>query len=287
VFGGAGFVNFEDIVSSGISDKSPDEFDGKMCLVIDEVKSFSRKLFEIEDTLTVRPMRSHSIKIPINSRILLSADGGVFNNDYMDSQIINRVAVVDLRSEESVDLGNLPIVQKYGKYSIGLVMSHWLYTELKSRLEVYHKLDHIGRANLADEVINRIFKKYKQKKADLFDTIEKSLGEILQNPRRALDDRTYSMLMDAIVIANNSKLNGWIVRRPKDVIEKILINYDKSMKEVLVDKTIKQMTIKINGFREGRFKIDGDLIRGLYIPRIENAEEIVARLAKEGNISYF
>ena len=71
-------------------------------------------------------MRNHSVKIPINSRILLSADGGTFNNEYMDKQIINRVAVIDLRGQKTSDLGDLEISKEYGHYLIATVMRFFI-----------------------------------------------------------------------------------------------------------------------------------------------------------------
>ncbi len=266
-FGGAGFMKFDDLAGSGISDKSPDEIEGKMCLVIDEVTSFHRKLFEIENYLTVRPMRNHSINIPINSRILLSADGGTFNNEYMDKQIINRVAVIDLRGKDTKDLGDIPIVSKYGRYTIQLVMTHYLYMQIKKRLDAYNSMSHIERANKADKTIADIFEEHKQDKKDFFEIVEQSLYEILTEPKSALDDRTYDVLIGALVSCETNSLDGWIIKRPKDVIERILINYDKSLEYEMKYKTIKQLEAKIKGFKEGSFKIEGKTVRGLYIPR--------------------
>lgn len=265
-FGGAGFIEFKDLIGSGISDKSPDVYEGKMCLVVDEVTSFHRKLFELEDYLMVRPMRNHSIKIPINSRILLSADGGTFNNEYMDKQITNRVAVIDLRGHDTFELGDLPITKKYGRYKIQLVMTHYLYNQMNQRLLEYDKLNHIDKANKADETIQGIFKKFKQNKSDFFEIIEQSLYEILENPNSALDSKTYDILSSALIKAQTRTLNGWIVKRYQDVIPKILSNYDRSLEYELQYKTVKQIESKIHGLKIGSFKVDGKTVRGLYIP---------------------
>jgi len=285
-FGGAGFMKFDDLIGSGISDKSPDEIEGKMCLVIDEVTSFHRKLFEIEDNLMVRPMRNHSIRIPINSRILLSADGGTFNNEYMDKQIINRVAVIDLRGKDTQDLGDIPIVKTYGRYTIQLVMTHYLFSEIKNRLDEYNSLSHIDRADKADKTISDIFEEHKQTKKDFFEIVEQSLYEILDNPKETLDDRAYEVLMGALVVAKTNKLNGWIIKRPKDVIERILVNYDKSLEYEMKYKTIKQLETKIKGFQEGAFWIN-KTVRGLYVPiktEPKTHKEVIKDLEASGNL---
>jgi hypothetical protein len=242
-----------------------------MCLVVDEVTSFHRKLFEVEDYLMIRPMRNHAIKIPINSRILLSADGGTFNNEYMDKQIVNRVAVIDLRGEQTGDLGSLPVTKKYGRKKIQLVMTHYLYTQILNRLKEYDRLNHIDKADKADNIIQSIFDIYKQQKEDFFEIVQNSLYEILANPKDALDSYTYNILLDAMV----TRQDGWIIKRPETVIPKILINYDESLEYELGYKKVKQIEAKIDGFITKPFKIDDPeggmgatkTIRGLFIPK--------------------
>jgi len=266
-FGGSAFIDFKDLVGGGISDKSPDEFEGKLCLVIDEVTNFHRNLFKIEDYLTVRPMRQHSVQIPINSRILLSADGGTFNNEYMDKQIINRVAVIDFRGKSSKDLGDLSVSKKYGKYKVQTTMTHYLYMELRSRLEHYESLNNIDKANYADEKISNIFEKFKQKKSDFFEMVERSIYEILDNPLDCLDENFKKVYLSGVVSIDTNKFSGWIVKRPQDVLMKLLSHYDKTLEYELQYKTITQIETKIDGFKLGAFKIDGKSVRGLYIPR--------------------
>ena len=266
-FGGSSFVNFDDLSAKGINNKSPEEFLNKMCLVIDEVLSFSRSMFKIEDTLEVRPMRNHSVTVPINSRYLLSADGGTFNNEYQELQTTNRVAVIDLRTGSSLDLGDLPITQKYGQYKIKLVMTHYLYTEMKKRLEEYERMNHLDRVNHADNTIKSIFKKFKMNKLDFFQIIERSVYEILDNPKEALDNFSYSKLKDALVEVKNSKYDGWIIKRPHDTFYMMLLSYNSELKYELEFKKLNQIESAIEGFKQVNPTINGQKHRGLYIPR--------------------
>ncbi|NOQ32522.1 MAG: hypothetical protein GQ570_15560 [Helicobacteraceae bacterium] len=284
-FGGSAFINFDDLSKSGISDKSPEEFEGKMCLVIDEVRHFKRDLFEIEDYLTVRPMRNHSVKIPINSRILLSADGGTFNNEYMDKQIINRVAVIDLREKKTSDLGDLDISKEYGHYLIATVMRHYLYTQIIQRIDEYERLTNINRANKADKTIKDIFKRFKQDKKDFFQIVEHSLYEILEDVSNTLDTRTYQQVEEAITKVDNRNHKGWIILRPQDALNKMLINYDKSLEYEIAYKSISQIANSIDGFVLGAFTVDGKTKRGLYIPApVRKIETIYETIDKDGNL---
>ncbi len=265
-FGGSAFINFDDLSKSGISDKSPEEFEGKLCLVIDEVRNFKRDLFEIEDYLTVRPMRNHSVKIPINSRILLSADGGTFNNEYMDKQIINRVALIDLREKETSDLGEIKVSLEYGHFLVATVMRHYLYTQIVKRMNEYERLTNVNRANKADKTIKDIFIKFKQNKKDFFQIVKDSIYEILEDMSGALDSRTYQVAEEAVMQIDNRNHKGWLILRPQDTLNKILINYDKSLEYEIAYKSISQIASSINGFILGAFTIDGKTKRGLYIP---------------------
>ena len=266
-FGGSSFVNFDDLSTKGINNKSPRDFLNKMCLVIDEVLSFSRSMFKIEDTLEVRPMRNHSVRVPINSRYLLSADGGTFNNEYQELQTTNRVAVIDLRNDSSLDLGDLQVTKKHGRQKIKLVMTHYLYTEMKKRLIEYEKMNHIDRANKADNIIESIFNKFRMDKLDFFQIIERSVYEILENPKEALDNFSYSKLNDALVKVKNSKYDGWIIKRPHDTFYMMLLNYNSELKYELEFKKLNQIESNIKGFKQVNPTINGKKQRGLYIPR--------------------
>ena len=270
-FGGSAFIEFEDLTSSGISDKDPSEFEGKLCLVIDEVLNFHRKLFKIEDYLMVRPMRNHAIKVGINSRILLSADGGSFNNEYMDKQITNRVAQIDLRSPLSRELGELEITKKYQAYTIQKVMTHYLFEEITKRIDEYKSLSELDRVNKADKTIQEIFKKHKQVKKDFFEMTRDSLIEILRNPESALDEKHFNILAEALVNTGSEpfirgKYTGVVVKRPKTIIPLILANYDKSLEYELKFKELSQIVENFEGAEQGSFSFNKQTSRGLFIP---------------------
>lgn len=262
-FGGTAFVKFEDLIGGGISDKSPSEFEGKLCLAIDEVMSFHRKLFEIEDNLMIRPMRNHAVRVKIGSRILLSADGGTFNNDYSDKQIQNRVAVIDLRQKSKENLEDIKSLEKFGKYTINRVMTHYLYNCIIQKIAFYESHTLSKRANIADNVITSIFDKYKQNKKDFFEKVEESLYYILEDFQKALDEYHYQLLKNAFVKTKK----GYIIKRASEVLFKVLINFDKDLEYELKFKTISQIADRIDGFKLGSHRNDdGKTIRGLLIP---------------------
>ena len=54
-------------------------------------------IYQFNSLTSNTPFIFDDIELPINSRILLSADGGKFNDEYMDKQITNRVSCIDFR----------------------------------------------------------------------------------------------------------------------------------------------------------------------------------------------
>lgn len=279
-------VDFKDLIGSGITDISTDRVESKLCLVIDEVLSFHRALFKIEDYLPMRPMRQHTVNVNINSRYLLSADGGTFNNDYMDKQIMNRVCVLDMRKENTTSLGDLPVTKKYGKYKISIVMKHYIYKQVSKRIKEYEALSKFDRANKADETMSAIFEKFRQKKQDFFEIVSMYLYEILENPNETLDSREADILRDALVVDENRK--GWVIKRPTKVVPQILENYASNLSYELEFKELSQIVDNLKGASLGSFAVREILFdgskknvthRGMFIPfpkeKIEEVKVVI------------
>ena len=264
-FGGSSFVDYKDLDNNGISDKDPKEFLGKLCLVIDEVLKFNRPMFKIEEHLMVRPMRNHSVKVPIGSRILLSADGGIFNSTFLEDQIKNRVAKIDLRSPNSQELGDIEVA-KYGNYVIEKTMEYYIFLELTKRISEYEKLNEIDRANKAEKTIKDIFSKYKFQTINFFEKVEEIIYDIFEN-RDILDDFHRELLDSATIRVDNRNYQGYLIQRPSNVVPRILISYDNSLEYELKYKEIQQIASKIKSFSmpENGLKIDGKKYRGLFI----------------------
>lgn len=283
-FGGSSFVDFKDLGNSGISDKDPKEYLGKMCLVVDEVLKFTRSLFAIEEYLTVRPMRNHSIKIPVGSKIMLSADGGVFNATFLEDQIKNRVAKIDLRNFKTEELGNLEISKKYGEYAISKSMEYWLYTELESRISEYEALSEMDRANKAEYIIKAIFKEYKFTAPNFFEKVEEIIYEILEN-RDMIDSFHQDILEKAIVRVDNRNHKGYIIQRPTNVVPNIITNFDNTLSFELQYKEISQIADKVPNFDIVALTVNGKRYRGLFVAdKKKEIETVYETIDKDNNV---
>jgi len=265
-FGGSSFVKFKDIIGAGISDEDPKKFFGKLCLVIDEVLSFQRKLYEVEDFLSIRPMRNHTVRIPVGAKILLSADGGTFNATYQDDQTKNRVSVIDLRGVNSKELGDLDITKKFGEYTIAKTMEHWLSVQLLGKIAEYEKLSLAEKSNKAENLIKYIISKYKIKSKNFFERIEEVIYEILDN-EDTLDSFHQSILDGALVRVDNRDKKGYIIKRPDTVIPQIVSHYDKTLKYELDYKEISQIVDKIEAFSRpvNGISVNGKKHKGVFI----------------------
>ena len=273
-FGGSAFVDYKDMIQSGPSDIAVEKIMDKLCLVVDEVLTFKRELYKIEDYLVIRPMREHSVEVPIGSRILLSADGGSFNANHAEEQEVNRVALIDLRNTESRELGEIEISKRYGKFLIEKVMEHYLYVQLQNRIEKYESMSNIERANHADQTIKTINMKFRRQKKNFFEAVEESIYEILNSKKSALDSKNSEILFESLVRIETSTKKGYIIQRASSVLKKILSNYDDTLAYELQFKSINQIASRISGFEEGRHKVSTNLlVRGLYVPDREKEVE--------------
>ena len=264
-YGGTVFTDMEDLTrKNNINNLSPSDYEGKLFLTIDEVLYFDRGLYKIEDYLAVRPMHGTIQHVPINARFLLSADGGIFNDDFIETQTKNRVSIIDFRKYDTKELGDLPITKKYGKATIQQVMTHYLYTEQKKRLDEYEPLSFLERANKADKIIETVFKENKSTKKDFFEAVEEYIYEIFNNPKGALDSRTYDIFRDSVIKIST----GWVLKRPASTLKEILLSYDKNLKREFEHKKVSQIIDSIEGFKKFHERLAGDKnkTRGLYIP---------------------
>ena len=285
-FGGSSFVKYADIMGNGISDKDPKEFFGKLCLVVDEVLSFARKLYEVEEFLSIRPMRNHTVKIPVGSKILLSADGGTFNATYQDDQTKNRVSVIDLRGTNTKELGKLEVTRKFGEYTIAKTMEHWLSVQLLGKIEEYEKLSLSEKSNKAENLIKYITTKYKIKSKNFFERIEEVIYEILDSDE-SLDNFHQSILSGALIRVDNRDKKGYLIRRPTTVIPQIVAHYDKTLKYELDFKDISQIVNKIETFSQPKngITVDGTKHKGVFIAdKPKEIELVYETIDKDNNV---
>jgi len=278
-WGGTVFVNYSDMKTGGISNKSPDEFDGKLCFVIDEVMKFPRAMFDIEGEILIRPMRNHSIRVPVNSKILLSADGGTFNLEYVDKQISNRVCIMDFRGGSERVLGELAVVSEYGEYKIKRAMTNYLYMRVVKRQKEYLDLNIEDRRRMADNNIKWIFNKFKQKKMDFFDIVKRDIYEIIDNPQQ-LDDRHRDVWNVGTLYYSVRHKQGIIIVRPSEVLPRVLKHYNTNIAYELEYKTVEQIAKAIKGFEMGVFKVGGKTVRGLFVPY--RAEIVIEEMGVTG-----
>jgi len=288
-FSGAVFLKPKDVIQDGISDLSVESLTDKIAFVFDEQKTFPRDLFTIENSINIRPMMRHTIQVPIFGRYFLTAEGGVFDNEYLESQIRNRVGVKDLRNGDTTPFGKIAAARKHGETKIELVMTHWLYTQIKGRMDSYDKLNHLERLDKSQTSLKRIFEENKVKKDSWFDFAKKSLQSILANPKESLDSRTYQEFMDAYTVTEK----GIYIARPATIVPMILISHDASMAYELKHKTVKEIAIK-SGWKLGSHyygEVGGKKSsqNSLFIPnadeesRREKAKEVLDEMTVGGN----
>jgi len=262
-FGEATFLNLDDFKKGGINDKSPDEYEDKLALVLDEANSFPRRLFDISDYMYIRPMRAKSVKVNVNAIVLLAYDGGSLNNTYVDKQVANRLTMIDLRKFDTKDLGDVMV--GFTEAEVEHTIIEYLYHEVKRRVEEYKKMDNdLRRAEKAERVIKTSFEGKEgvtdlKSKKDFFETVREALEHIIESPKEALSYEIYNN-----VWLGNIKVTkkGVILLRQNTNLEKLLLDYDKSLKTELEHKDTIQI-LEYLGLEVKQHKIDGKNFRGV------------------------
>jgi len=283
-FGEATFLNMEDFKKGGINDKSPDLYENKTALVLDEALSFPRKLYDISDYMYIRPMREKARKVPINAIVLLSRDGGSFNASHVDKQTANRITLIDFRGLDTKDL--LEVMTGYTKAVVKNVLVEYLYEEIKRRIESYEALSsNLERAEKAEEIISKVFKtkdsinKDMKNTKDFFDAVKEALEDIIENPRETLSSQAYNEVWRDSVVETE---NGIIIKRPATTIKKLVVDYDETLTNEMKYKDINQI-LSFLGIENKAHFYNGRTIRGVMLRKAKVEE--ATTINKYDNIS--
>jgi len=271
----ATFMNLDDFKKGGIHDKEPSLYEDKTALVLDEMMTFPRSLYDLGGFFYVRPQKMKAIKANINALVLLGRDGGTFNNDYMEKQTANRITLIDFRKLQTEDLG--VVMEGYSQAIVSAVLTEYLFNELKRRRDDYEALPtKIDRELKAEEYINKVFSQNDNIKKDLtnrkefFDTVKENLEYILSNPQQALSNRVHNEIWKDSAIYT---ADGWFVKRPAKVIRSILIDFDNTLKDELQHKSVNQI-LDFMDVKNKTHRYEGRPIQAVFFShRVEEGEE--------------
>jgi hypothetical protein len=233
-------VDQNDIVNTGnINNVSPDSIRGKLCLVFDESKYFNKKLYKVGAYVELRPMNSHSVKVPVHGKYFLTAEGGTFDNDFIDDQTDNRICMLDLRGRGSKELGQLASVEKYGETQIEIVMTHWLFTQILARINSYEAMDKFDALERGGKVVKEIFNAHRMDKKSLFTQIKENFLTIyVSGGVDTLDAHHQDMLVTSM---GKTRDGDVLIFRATTVLKKLLLNFDSTMEHELKSRDIKEI----------------------------------------------
>jgi len=254
------WIKIEDYAKNGtaINNFTLDEVSNKYANIFDETHYFKRDLFDISNELTVRPLFNQNIRVKVGAKVFLSADGGHFKSDYLDTQLINRITILDF--EDIKVLNNNPvwkeITDKYSENNVNDVLIEYFYNTYK---EYITKLNNMSNKELAEEEkkINNfiINSEYKQNQKDSNERLSEVIDEFLNNPD-VIPEHLNNMIFNKISI--NKKNKKMVILNARKVINIILDVYDsdlaKDKKYLQLDTIVKHVDRFINKRGTLRFK---------------------------------
>jgi hypothetical protein len=200
------FHKIEDFVNNGraITNASIDSFLTPIA-VFDEVKKYPRGIFDVTDTISIRPMQKHIINIKSPIKVFLNADGGIFDNDSLDKQIQNRISVFDFR-HKTTTLKELETYKKY-KYDFIVTIREYVINTFLNLFNEYKEIKEVeieNKLEIVDKKLESLKKEYKTFEDKLDDVVK----EFLETPTRINNLSSILYLnkkANAIVITNPSK----------------------------------------------------------------------------------
>ena len=252
-------IKIDDYVKNGngTNNFSLEEISNKYANIFDETQYFKRDLFDINNELTVRPLYSQNTTIKIGGKVFLSADGGHFKNDHLDSQIINRLTILDLKHVNNLNDNKewQDLIKKYGQSNIYNILLEYYYTIYR---EYIIKLNTLSNLDIDKEEI-RVHNiltnsKHRSIKEDSNNRLGEIIEEFLTTPSM-IEDRFRDGVFGKIFI--NVETKKMVIMNAKKVISTILDTYDSDIardkKYTQLDSIIEHVDRFIK--KRGDFKI--------------------------------
>jgi hypothetical protein len=261
----------------GINSFPVSSYAGKEFLTFDESGYIPRSFFKIHSHVYIREMKKHVVKVKVGGAVILTADGGIFNNNTLDSQYTNRFHIIDFR-KSSTAISHMDCALKYGLDEVFKVVYHyykeWTANELKinsslTQDEINKKfktlskeLDEMRLIKMVDgELVD-----YTKSRTTLnfFQAVEETLTEFLINGS-GLSTHLEEELMKHS--AYNATKQRWVIKNPTLLIPKLLIECDESLRTEFKYKDMNSLYDNIDMLEYGntRNKLTGVKVVGCSI----------------------
>ena len=237
------------------SSLNPQEFENSLCLIIDEFTTFKKEFKDMTNKMILDSKNQLRAQVQIYSKIFLSAETSNSFTGGVDSQITDRMNVID--KDKSSKLETREVYKKYGSKVYFSCIQKYIYNVLNQRLEDYIELGEIEASNQAEKTLKHFYNQYKLKADNIIDTIKQNFFNKLYELHDASDHMLLST--DLKIKKNIISTQQYIhLKQVKSTFEEILKCFGEDF--------YKKSRYKINNFEEifnvtiKNHKIDGKAV---------------------------
>ena len=176
-------VNYGYITKEGPIGLSAMKLLKSLVLFLDEFTVFKKEMKKITHNMTVEEKFMPAVEVPIYAKILMSAEKSNSFSDTVETQIINRVIMIEINSD--IVLTDRELYKKYGNLMYFEAVKSYIFEFLEKKINYYLSLDEFEADKQAEEIINNLYNKYKITAFDLetylIGFFADELNELLRN----------------------------------------------------------------------------------------------------------
>ena len=137
-----------------------------LVLFLDEFTVFKKELKKITHYMQVEEKYLPKVEVEVYAKVLMSAEKSTSFNDTVETQIVNRVMIFEIEKDAGF-LTNREAYKKYGNLMYFEAVKQYIVEYLLNKIEYYLNKSEFEADKEAENVLNKMFDKYKINEIDL------------------------------------------------------------------------------------------------------------------------
>jgi len=217
---------------------SGDEFENSLLMIIDEFTIFKQEFKDLTNNMIIDSKNQLRKQVDIFAKIFLSAENSNSFVNGVDSQIADRVNVID---KDTTKLENREVWEKYGNKLYYNTILFYIYNRLNKGLQYYINLGEINSSKEAEKILKSFYLKFGLKEENL----ELKMKKIF-----------YLTIYNLIELDNNTNI---MTEKEKEISNHILTN-DNDYIYINKVTTVFKLTMENESedfYKKARFKLNG------------------------------
>ena len=290
-------IDYHNLMNKGASDIAPIQVRNSFVMILDEFNNFSAEMKKLSHSFAFAPKFGMREEVELYLKILMSAEKSPSFAGGVDSQIVNRVMVMDVEDSDAVKLTDREIYRKHGNAKYMRALEVYAYLQISEHLFNYLEREKFEAHREADVSVGLALEKFKMKDVENLNDTTKSvinsmIEEILDSSDIELNPKFREIKANIIMIDRGKYKGKVFIKAPLRTFEIILKNSTseseyKKMKYKLSD--VKSIVNLVMEYNDSKFSVNGGKqIKGLVID-IEDKKshsEILKDLEQRGSLIF-